>query len=618
MLVSQLIPRVLHLLERFHHPRRGCNILFVLLFYVIRDFAVSFQSSAVLVQLLCQKLVCLCTGHCFFKRGRHTPAGRSLVRHRDHLTGKHCFLDDFSRPLCLFLIQQFQFLFKLCIFFFESCFFLQNGRSSLRPRHIVDFFNTFFVGFKLAIYAVDFFIKGSESSIRLFYFLGNQPICAIQSRGTSDCYQNIGVYALPNYISKKPKRLTRAKCARGHPRYPLPQVLPKRRFEELRSPKPFYCLTKCNSSRRQSRHCDDKASHIRVQQLHQLYHAVQCTLDGVRLYKVAHKLRPLVFQDLRLAGPAIQRVFHFLVRAPGSPGKVGEHGLVHIPVLDQRQKLGGTQLAADVADHLHQLLLRQQSVLHALGQTGNGLHGVYHTARRLCRVISVLGVNLDDIPQSGDFAGGPCHALIDLRLGIADDIQEKRPQRGGGFCAASLRHGGDGADSRRQLIHTHMGLRRNRRHLAQALGDLLDGGRVSVVDLVGSVQHGGELFNVALILVRRVHGQKELLRRFGVGIAHDLRLGSQLRQCGCLFAVTGAAEARHKLQVLVRRYTVGAGRLIRLLFDLLQLVLGCTRDLADRHHLVVHGLHGVQRLDKTALYTGDGVAQQLPHRHLQG
>ena len=177
-------------------------------------------------------------------------------------------------------------------------------------------------------------------------------------------------------------------------------------------------------------------------------------------------MRPLVVEDFRLARPAIQRVFYFLVRAPGSPGKVSEHGLVHIPVLDQCQKLGGAQLSTNVADHLHQFLFGQQAVLHALGQSGNGLHGVYHAACGLRRIISVLGIDLDDIPQSGDLPGGPCHALVDLRLGIADDIQEKRPQRGGGLCAASLRHGGDGADSRRQLIHAHMGLRRDRRHLA--------------------------------------------------------------------------------------------------------------------------------------------------------
>ena len=365
----------------------------------------------------------------------------------------------------------------------------------------------------------------------------------------------------------------------------------------------------------QQAHLHNEPPGIAVQELHQPDHAVQRALDGVRLHQIADELRPLVVQYLGLAGPTVQRIFHFLVRAARRVSKISQHGLVHIPVLDQCQKLGGTQLAADVADHLHQLLFGQQAVLHALGQTGNGLHGVYYAACGLRRIISVLGIDLDDIPQSGDLPGGPRHALVDLRLGIADDIQEKRPQRGGGLCAASLRHSGDRTDSRRQLIHAHMGLRRNRCHLAQALGDLLDRSCVFVVDLVGAVQHGGELFNVALILVRRVHGQQELLRRFGVGVTHDLRLGSQLRQCGRLFAVASAAEARHELQVLVRRHAIGAGGVVCLFLDLIQLRRGRPGDFADRHHLVVHGFHGVQCLNKTALYTGDSVAHHLPQCH---
>ena len=90
-----------------------------------------------------------------------------------------------------------------------------------------------------------------------------------------------------------------------------------------------------------------------------------------------------------------------------------------------------------------------------------------------------------------------------------------------------------------------MGLCRHRSHGPQALRQLFNAGGVLVVDLVGTVQHLGQCFNVSLVLIRRVHGQQELLCRFRVGVAHQFCLGGQLRQRVRLFAVTGTGKRRH-------------------------------------------------------------------------
>ena len=92
---------------------------------------------------------------------------------------------------------------------------------------------------------------------------------------------------------------------------------------------------------------------VRVQGFYRADQNVQSALNGVGAHHALDELRPFVFQNVGLAGPAVQRVFNFLVRAAYGVGVVFQHGLVHIPVLDQSQKLARPQLAADVADHLH-------------------------------------------------------------------------------------------------------------------------------------------------------------------------------------------------------------------------------------------------------------------------
>ena len=277
----------------------------------------------------------------------------------------------------------------------------------------------------------------------------------------------------------------------------------------------------------------------------------------------------------------------------------------------------GPQLAADVADHLHQLLFGQQPILHALGKPPDGFHGVNDFAGGLGRFIRGRGVLPDHVLQPGDLAGGPRHALVDLGFRVPHDVQHQCPERAGRLAAAPLGHGGDRTDRRRQFIDPYMGLSRNRGHGPQAFRQLFDAGGVLVVDLVGAVQYLGQCVNVALVLIRRVYGQQELLCRFRVSVAHQLCLGGKLRQCVCLFAVTGAGKRRHGVQIFVRRFAVGRCCLIGSVPQLLHLLRCKASYLADRHHLIVHGLHGGNGVPESPNGLGDDGAYYLPLQHFQ-
>ena len=355
----------------------------------------------------------------------------------------------------------------------------------------------------------------------------------------------------------------------------------------------------------------------RVQKFHRADQHVQPALNGLGAYHALNELRPFVFQNVGFAGPAVQRVFNFLVRAAYGVGVVLQHGLVHIPVLDQSQQLACPQLAADVADHLHQLLFGQQAVLHALGKAPDGLHGVNDLAGGLGRFIRSRGVLSDHVPQPGDLPGGPRHALVDLGFRVPHDVQHQCPERTGRFAAAPLGHGGDRTDGRRQFVDPHMGLCRHRGHGSQALRQFFNAGGVLVVDLVGTVQHLGQCVNVSLVLIRRIHGQQELLCRFRIGVAHQLCLGGQLRQRVRLFAVTGTGKRRHRVQIFVRRLAVGRCRLIGPVPQFLHLLRCKASYLADRHHLIVHGLHGRNGVPEGSNGLGDDGAHYLPLKHFQ-
>ena len=82
-----------------------------------------------------------------------------------------------------------------------------------------------------------------------------------------------------------------------------------------------------------------------------------------------------------------------------------------------------TQLSADVGNHFHKLLFGQQPVLHRLRQTANGFHRVNNFSCRLCRLICSRSVFFDNIGQSGNLAGRPCHALFNFRLCVADNVE---------------------------------------------------------------------------------------------------------------------------------------------------------------------------------------------------
>ena len=326
------------------------------------------------------------------------------------------------------------------------------------------------------------------------------------------------------------------------------------------------------------------------------------------------ELRPSVFKLVSLARPAVERVVNLLVRAADCSCVILQHGLVHVPVLDQRKELAGAKLPADVADHFHQLLFCQKTILHGLCQSADGFHRVDDGAGRLCRLIRFRRILLDNIAQTGDLARCPCDALVDFGFGIADNVQKQRAQRTGRFAACPLRDRRNRADGGCQFIDADMHLLRDRRDDSHAFCDLLDAGGIFVVDFVRSVKNGGQLLDASLVFVSSVNGKQELICRLCRGISDDLRLRGQLGQRCRLLFVTCARICGDRFQIVCRTDAICACRGICLLLDSRDLRIRETSNLADRDEFIVHFPHGIERFAHTPHNAGKSVADDVPPR----
>ena len=337
-----------------------------------------------------------------------------------------------------------------------------------------------------------------------------------------------------------------------------------------------------------------RSAEVSVQHVNRFRKEVQSALDRVRADYVVQELDPRILQDFAFPRPTVQRVLNFLVRTADRAAIILQHTLVHIPVLDQCQKLGSTQFAADVGNHAHKLLLGQKSFLHGLCQAADGLHGVDDLARRLCRSHGLRRIGFQHVAQTGYLAHRPRRSVLHLGRRVADDIQRESAERTCRLRSRSLRHSGDRTDCRRQFVNADPRLLRNGGDDSQAGCDFFNGGCVSVINFVGTIKHLLQFLNVALVLICRVHRQKELICHFRRGVAHQLRLDSQFRQLACPLFITGAGKCRHVCQISVCRHAVSLCGLISLRLDLRHLVFGEARDFAHGHQLIVHSLHGVQ------------------------
>ena len=257
--------------------------------------------------------------------------------------------------------------------------------------------------------------------------------------------------------------------------------------------------------------------------------------------------------------------------------------------------MGSTELAADVGNHFGQFRLGENAVLNGLRETGDGPHRVDDLAACLCRVVGVLCVELDNVPQARNFAGSPGYAFFDFRLGVAHDIQKNCAQCSGCFCTASLSYRSNRTDTGGKLVHADVHLRGDGGDDAHALGYALDGSCKFVVDLVHSVEDCAQFFHVSAILIRRVHRQKELLCHVCRSVAHDLRLFRKLGKVGGNLLVTGSRKGCDGGSVVCRACAVLGGHSVGLAFHSLHLRRVEARDLADGDKLIVHSLQRFKR-----------------------